>query len=128
MPAGGGGLTCSVCIANYNGMGLIDACIDSVRTQDCGFTVEIIVHDDASTDDLAAHIAARHPDVRLIASRENVGFCVSNNRMAAAAQGEYLLLLNNDATLHPGALATLMQEALRLRQPARPLFQRRAQP
>lgn len=118
MPAGGDGITCSVCIANYNGMGLIDACIDSVRTQDCGFAVEIIVHDDASTDDSAAHIAARHPDVRLIASRENVGFCVANNRMAAAAKGEYLLLLNNDAALHPGALATLMQEALRLRQPA----------
>ena len=118
MPADGGGITCSVCIANYNGMDLIDACIDSVRTQDCGFAVEIIVHDDASTDDSAAHIAARHPDVRLIASRDNAGFCVANNRMAAAAKGEYLLLLNNDAALHPGALATLMQEALRLRQPA----------
>lgn len=118
MPAGGGGITCSVCIANYNGMGLIDACIDSVRTQDCGFTVEILVHDDDSTDDSAAHIAARHPDVRLIASRENVGFCVANNRMAAAAQGEYLLLLNNDATLFPDALATLQNEAERLQRPA----------
>ena len=118
MPAGGGGVTCSVCIANYNGMGLIDACIDSVRTQDCGFTVEILVHDDASTDDSAAHIAARHPDVRLIPSRENVGFCVANNRMAAAARGEYLLLLNNDAALMPGALAELMREAAHLQKPA----------
>jgi GT2 family glycosyltransferase len=109
---------CSVCIANYNGMELIDACIASVRTQDCGFPVEIIVHDDASTDGSAAHIAARHPDVRLIASGGNVGFCVANNRMAAEARGEYLLLLNNDATLLPGALGALMQEAARLGRPA----------
>ncbi|MBI4989027.1 MAG: glycosyltransferase [Rhodocyclales bacterium] len=99
-------------------MSLIDACIASVRTQDCDFAVEIIVHDDASTDGSAAHIAARHPDVRLIASRENAGFCVANNRMAGAARGEYLLLLNNDATLLPGALAALMHEARRLQRPA----------
>jgi Predicted glycosyltransferases len=108
----------SVCIPNFNGIGLIDACIESVEGQDCGFPVEIIVHDDASTDGSAAHIAARHPDVRLIASRENVGFCIANNRMAAAARGEYLLLLNNDAALLPGALAVLMDEARRLQQAA----------
>ncbi len=111
-------VACSVCIAHYNGIELIDACIASVRAQDCGFPVEIIVHDDASTDGSAAHIAARHPDVRLIASRENAGFCVANNRMAAAARGEYLLLLNNDATLLPGALGALMGEARRLGRPA----------
>lgn len=118
LPASGGDVTCSVCIANYNGMDLIDACIESVRTQNGGFAVEIIVHDDASTDGSAAYIAACHPDVRLIESRENAGFCVANNRMAEAAQGEYLLLLNNDATLLPGALAALMHEALRLQRPA----------
>ena len=118
LPAVGGGVTCSVCIANYNGMGLIDACIESVRTQDCGFAVEIIVHDDASTDGSVEHIRAHHPDVRLIESAENVGYCVANNRMAAMAQGEHLLLLNNDATLLPDALGTLLAEAERLARPA----------
>lgn len=118
MPASKDGTVCSVCIANFNGMGLIDACVESVRKQDCEFPVEIIVHDDASTDGSAAHIRDRHPDVRLIESNENVGFCVANNRMAAAAQGDYLLLLNNDATLLPDALATLLAEAGRLKVPA----------
>ena len=108
----------SVCIANYNGLGLIDACIDSVRKQACGFAVEIIVHDDASIDGSAAHIRKRHPDVKLIASAENVGFCVANNRMAAAARGEYVLLLNNDAALFPDALATLLAEVQRISRPA----------
>lgn len=108
----------SVCIANYNGIDLIDACIASVRAQDCAAGVEIIIHDDASTDGSAGHIRKRHPDVTLIESATNVGFCVGNNRMAAAAQGDWLLLLNNDATLLPGALATLLAEAQRLGRPA----------
>ena len=48
----------SICIANYNGIDLIDACIESVRAQDCRFAYEIIVHDDASGDGSAAHIRA----------------------------------------------------------------------
>ncbi len=103
---------CSVCIANYNGIGMIDACIESVRMQDCGFAVEIIVHDDASTDGSAGYIREHHPDVHLIESAENIGYCVSNNRMAAVAQGEFLLLLNNDAELFPDALRILYGEAV----------------
>lgn len=97
----------SVCIAHFNGIELINACIDSVRQQDCDFDVEIIVHDDASTDDSVQYVREHHPDVRLIESAENVGFCVANNRMAAVATGEFLLLLNNDAELFPDALRTL---------------------
>lgn len=104
----------SVCIPHYNGIDLIDACINSVRKQICDAAIEIIVHDDASTDGSAEYIRAHHPDVHLIASNENVGFCVANNRMAEIAKGEYLLLLNNDASLLPDALATLFHETRRL--------------
>lgn len=109
---------CSVCIANYNGAALIAACIDSVLAQGWGDAVEIIVHDDASTDDSAALVRARYPQVRLIESPHNVGFCVANNRMADVARGEYLLLLNNDAALMPGALDTLLAEAGNVGRPA----------
>jgi GT2 family glycosyltransferase len=102
---------CSVCIANYNGMGFIEACLKSVMAQDCGFEVEIIVHDDASTDDSVKFIRQHFPQVKLIESRENVGFCISNNRMAAQANGEYILLLNNDAELFPDALRRFYDHA-----------------
>jgi GT2 family glycosyltransferase len=108
----------SVCIAHYRGIELIDACIASVRAQAGGVDIEIVVHDDASPDGSAAHIRTHHPDVRLIASESNVGFCIANNRMAAAARGDYLLLLNNDAALLPDALPTLLAEARRLGRPA----------
>jgi GT2 family glycosyltransferase len=109
---------CSVCIANYNGAGIIEECLDSVLAQDCDFPVEIIVHDDASTDSSADIVRDRYPGVILISSEENVGFCTSNNRMVARAQGEYILLLNNDATLFPDALATLRKGAERGGKPA----------
>ena len=101
----------SVCIANYNGQDVIDACIKSVLSQDSGCEIEVIVHDDASTDESKAIVECGYPSVILIESRENVGFCVSTNRMVARARGDYLLLLNNDAELMPGAIEALMQAA-----------------
>ena len=101
----------SVCIAHYRGPELIAACLDSVLEQQCDFHFEIIVHDDASPDDSVAFLREKYPQVELLASRENVGFCVANNRMVELARGEHVLLLNNDAALFPDALATLADAA-----------------
>ncbi len=95
---------CSVCIANYNGIGVIAQCINSIIEQDCEFPVEIIVHDDASTDSSVEFICKHYPDAHLIVSNKNVGFCISNNRMVEKARGKYILILNNDAELFPDAL------------------------
>jgi len=103
----------SVCIANFQGEALLPDCIDSVLAQGVD-DVEILVHDDASTDASLALLAARYPQARVIASAENVGFCVANNRMAEAATGDSLLLLNNDAALEADALRALLAEAARL--------------
>lgn len=111
-------ILCSVCIANYQGMALIDECVQSVCRQEIEFRIEIIVHDDASTDGSAEHIRKSYPFVQLIESQGNVGYCVANNRMAALAKGRYLLLLNNDAMLLPGALDVLRTEASQIAGPA----------
>ncbi len=102
---------CSVCIANYNGEALLPDCIDSVLRQDCDFDVEIIVHDDASDDASVNLLRGKYPQVKIIESTENVGFCIANNRMAESAKGDYLLLLNNDAALHTDALRSLFSKA-----------------
>ncbi len=101
----------SVCIANYNGANVLGDCLDSVLAQTVDTPAEIIVHDDASTDASLQLLRERYPQVELIASDANVGFCIANNRMVAQAQGEFVLLLNNDAALAPDALTTLLQEA-----------------
>jgi GT2 family glycosyltransferase len=102
---------CSICIANYNGEHLLADCIESIVGQRFEEDVEIIVHDDASSDASLTLLRQRYPDVVVIASAENVGFCIANNRMAERARGKYLLLLNNDAALMPDALATLAAHA-----------------
>ncbi|WP_027950844.1 glycosyltransferase family 2 protein [Haliea salexigens] len=101
----------SVCIAHYKGPELIAACLDSVLAQDCAFDVEIIVHDDASLDDSVAFLRSNYPQIELLVSHDNVGFCVANNRMVEHANGKYVLLLNNDAALFSDALATLAEAA-----------------
>lgn len=101
----------SVCIANYNGEKMLDACISSIRMQQFDGEIEIIVHDDASTDASLLVLAEHHPDVIVLPSSKNVGYCVSNNRMVAQARGRYLLLLNNDATLRQGGLSALVAAA-----------------
>ena len=102
---------CSVCIANYNGESLLIDCLDSVLSQRCSFPFEIIVHDDASTDKSLELLESRYPQVHTIKSTENVGFCISNNRMVAQATGHFILLLNNDAALAPDALDVLYEES-----------------
>lgn len=102
---------CSVCIANYNGVALLADCLESVLSQEAAGDIEIIVHDDASTDDSISLLRERYPQVELLASQENVGFCVSNNRMVAHAKGEFVLLLNNDAALWPGAITSMIDAA-----------------
>ncbi len=104
---------CSVCIANYNGVALLADCLESVLDQQGSFSIEIIVHDDASTDESVDWLRENYPQVELLASAKNAGFCISNNRMVAHARGEYILLLNNDAALFPDALSTLLDAARR---------------
>ena len=101
---------CSICIANYNGESMLVDCLESVLGQKADIPIEVIVHDDASTDGSLA-LLKRYPHVVVIASSENVGFCIANNRMIARARGEFVLLLNNDAALYPDALATLVEAA-----------------
>ena len=99
----------SVCVANYNGGGLVLDCLASVFAQEGGFTLEVLVHDDASTDDSLKDIRRHYPDARILASETNCGFCISNNRMVEASRGRFVLLLNNDAVLRPGSVQRLVE-------------------
>jgi GT2 family glycosyltransferase len=109
---------CSICIANYDGAAVLGPCLESIYNQDFDCPLEIIIHDDASTDDSVDLIRNRFPDVTLIVSESNVGYCVSNNRMVSRARGRYILLLNNDAVLHRDAVRTLYHYAERQPGPA----------
>ncbi len=109
---------CTVCIANYNGEDMLRDCIDSVLAQDNADTIKIIVHDDASSDGSVALLCETYPQLQVLRSGTNVGFCIANNRMVAQTQSEFVLLLNNDAALLPGALRALIDAARAHARPA----------
>ena len=95
----------SVIVVSYNTCRLLDECLNSLFSADApsgGF--EVIVVDNASSDDSVAMVAAKYPQVILIASDENLGFSAANNRGSAVATGEYLLFLNSDTVVGTDAL------------------------
>jgi len=92
----------SVIIVSYNTRGHLDACLASIQAATtCDH--EIIVVDNGSTDGSAALVQDRYPAVRLLANTHNAGFAAANNQGARMAGGRYLLLLNPDTRVEPGA-------------------------
>jgi len=87
----------SIITINYNG--LKDTCelIDTLPLSD--ETIEVIVVDNASTQDEATDIELRYPQVTVIRSNRNLGFAGGNNLGIKAAHGKYLFLLNNDTII-----------------------------
>lgn len=101
----------SVCIANFNGHDYVGECLDSVFAQKGAFSIEVLMHDDCSTDDSVRMVRNQYPKVEILTSETNVGFCISNNRLVERSRGRFVLLLNNDATLRPGSLSRLLEFA-----------------
>ena len=102
----------SVVIVSYESRDLLAQCLAALAADgQRRATVETIVVDQASQDGTAAWLANEHPEVHLVALAENVGFGAGNNRGAAVASGRWLLLLNSDAFVRPGALDELVRFA-----------------
>lgn len=91
-------ITLSVIIVNYNGEKLLGNCIGSIQKHtDCKH--EIIVVDNASTDNSVELLEQHFPFVKLIKNKNNVGFAAGNNIGVSKTTGKYILLLNNDTIL-----------------------------
>jgi hypothetical protein len=89
----------SIVIVNFNTKAITLACLQSLYQYTVGIDFEVIVVDNASTDDSVAELnkfGAKHHTFKLILSPENRGFGVGNNLGAKEAVGKYLLFLNSD--------------------------------
>ncbi|MGC2491762.1 glycosyltransferase family 2 protein [Candidatus Binatus sp.] len=93
----------SVIVVSFNTRELLRESLLTVRDSS-GVTFETIVVDNASHDGSADMVTAEFPEVRLIRSNINLGFAAANNRAFEIALGRYVVLLNSDAFLRPGAL------------------------
>jgi len=99
----------SVVIVSYRSRSSLEPCLTSLAECAREVPLEVIVVDNASQDGTWQWIAARHPEVRMIANTENLGFTRGVNQGVAAARGKALLLLNPDCAVRPEALGRLLE-------------------
>lgn len=96
----------SIVIVSYNVRDLLAQCLESVVRQPA---TEIFVVDNASSDESIAMVRAKFPAAHLIANTENRGFAAANNQAFPLTRGRYVLMLNPDTEVKPGALETLVR-------------------
>lgn len=94
----------SVIIVSYNTREILRACLERLFAVTSDLVLEVIVVDNASRDASADMVERDFPGVRLIRSQTNLGFAAANNVGFKMASGDYILLLNPDALVEPGAL------------------------
>jgi hypothetical protein len=97
----------SVVIVNWNSAEYTIPCVSSIDAQTKNLEFEIIVVDNASSDDSCLVIQERCPFVKLIRSSQNVGFARANNLGCQHSSGRVLLFLNPDTKLHGPAISLM---------------------
>lgn len=97
----------SIIIITYNSSKYIIPCLDSLSAQNDN--TEILVYDNASSDNTNTLIKSCHPEVRLIEGIKNIGFAAANNYAADLVQGSILIFLNPDTVVRPNWLSPLVE-------------------
>lgn len=100
----------SVAILSWNGRSHLEVCLPALRRQlppACEW--ETLLLDNGSTDGTGDWVRQHHPEVRLITSPVNLGFCSGNNRLAREAEGDAIVFLNNDTRPHEDWLGALTE-------------------
>jgi GT2 family glycosyltransferase len=89
----------SIIILNYNVRYFLEQCVFSVQKALEGIDSEIIVIDNASSDDSCEMMKTKFPHIKLIENQDNLGFPKGNNIGVAQANGEYICILNPDTVV-----------------------------
>jgi N-acetylglucosaminyl-diphospho-decaprenol L-rhamnosyltransferase len=108
----------SIIIVNWNGGQLLTRCIETIVTSSPKASYEIMIVDNASTDDSLAGLRTsevtasmiQSEQIRIIVNSENRGFGAANNQAFAATDSPYVFLLNSDTEVQPGTIDTLIEK------------------
>jgi GT2 family glycosyltransferase len=99
----------SIAIVTFNSSRYIRRCLEAVFAQR-GAPLEVVVVDNASTDDTAAILRRFKGRIRLIRNAQNTGFAAGQNTAIQAAEGtDWVLTLNPDVLLTPGFVQGLVE-------------------
>ncbi len=98
----------SIIVVTYNSAQLIRACLDAAEAAVGDCSCEILVIDNASSDDTLKVVAETAPSARIVRNESNAGFAAASNQGIRAARGRYFLLLNPDAVPSSLSIETLV--------------------
>lgn len=98
----------SIIIVSYNVKNHLLACLGSIAAKCHDIAHEIILVDNNSNDGSVEAAKEKYPEIKLIANNVNRGFAAANNQGYEIAAGKYILLLNPDTDVKPGALKTVL--------------------
>ena len=96
----------AVVILNWNGRGMMEKYLSKVVA--LSEEAEVVVADNASTDDSVPFLQANYPEVRLIRLDRNWGFAEGYNRALRLVDADYYVLLNSDVDVTPRWLKPLV--------------------
>lgn len=99
----------SICIVSLEAADFLRAALQSIQANSDGLALEVIVVDNGSQDGTAEMLASEFPQVQVIRNARNEGFARPSNQAMRAGRGRYLLLLNPDTLVLPGALRSLLE-------------------
>ena len=99
----------AVVIVSYNVRAELDACLASFVGHTHPYPTTVVVVDNGSTDGTQAMLLGKWPAVQLIESGANVGFARANNLGVRATKSEFVLFLNPDTIVPPGAIPALVR-------------------
>ena len=102
----------SILIPVYNGEDSIDQCLDSVINQKTKYSYEIIIVNDGSTDN-TLNILNKFKSNKnvVILNQSNKGISASRNKAIDYSKGNYLMFLDSDDIILPGAIESMLDEA-----------------
>lgn len=89
----------SIIIVSYNSCSLIVKCIESIYKFSENLKIQIIISDNASSDNTVDTIEKKYHDVYIIKNNRNLGFAKANNGAIKYCKGRFVLFLNPDITL-----------------------------
>ena len=101
----------SILTVTWNSGQFIKNQIESVQNREDKILIEQLIADNASTDKTESIIKNNFPEIYFQKLDKNLGFAAANNNLAKKATGKYLLLLNPDMEVIPGAITKLFEYA-----------------
>jgi len=100
-------ISLSIVVVNFNTCELLRQCLKSILTRLEIRDVEIVVVDNHSDDDSIRMVRNNFPEIKIIANETNNGYSKATNQAIQISSGKYILVLNADTIMKPGAIQAL---------------------